>query len=368
MRRRVRPKKTEPVPVALGAVVREKLPLPVIYYTNHYGTFFAFAEDESSPAYICSCAEPAIRNLLRLERLLPEMRCADPLREAPLDSSYFPDVVAKASVGHSYDPLRAVRFRPRLCHRCNLATPTLRYCHEMYGGRFKQTFGWYINQTYLRLGIHPLSLEFLHDVCPREFQEQIAEVKRGQAQYLREEERLKAVVFGPKREDIPPDEILYWSNVRFSEAGPMIVARKKAARLTTAFTNTIENMTRQEFGVRKVGDAWVSETILYNIVCRIFPDSEVLRHDRPEWLGGLELDIYLPKLNVAVEYQGQQHFHPVKVWGGTKALELVRARDALKAKLCHERKVHLVLIDYTEPLAEEHVRAVLKEVGVLGDR
>jgi len=34
-----RPKKVEKSPISHGAIVRENLPYPVIYYPNSYGTF-----------------------------------------------------------------------------------------------------------------------------------------------------------------------------------------------------------------------------------------------------------------------------------------------------------------------------------------
>ncbi len=55
-----RPKKVAQAPVSLGAKAREKLPYSVVYYPNHYGAFFGFAEDESSPVVLCACSETAI--------------------------------------------------------------------------------------------------------------------------------------------------------------------------------------------------------------------------------------------------------------------------------------------------------------------
>jgi hypothetical protein len=139
----------------------------------------------------------------------------------------------------------------------------------------------------------------------------------------------------------------------------MRVLGRRRAQTHRTLTRKIENIARQEFGVRKVGEGWVSETILYQIVGRVFAGDEVIRHHRPGWLGGLELDIYVPTSRLAFEYQGQQHFHPVPAWGGQRALEEVRARDARKAKTCREMGVRLVTVDYTEPLTEDYVRSLI---------
>jgi hypothetical protein len=81
-------------PVSLGSVIRENLPYPVVYYPNHYGTFFAFGEDKSSQATLCLCAEPAIENLIRLKRENPRPYNAHPLRRAIFDSWFFPNIIA----------------------------------------------------------------------------------------------------------------------------------------------------------------------------------------------------------------------------------------------------------------------------------
>ncbi|MFQ6019012.1 MAG: hypothetical protein ACE5KF_12565, partial [Kiloniellaceae bacterium] len=128
-------------------IVWEELPFPVVYYPNHYGTFFAFAEDENSKEiFLCACAEGAIQNALALEKIFPEPPNSDPLRMAPLKSGLFPEVLAECSLSVGS---KAIQFKSGLCHRCNLKAPSLSYCAEMYGGLFKQSYGWYINQTYL---------------------------------------------------------------------------------------------------------------------------------------------------------------------------------------------------------------------------
>jgi hypothetical protein len=234
----------------------------------------------------------------------------------------------------------------------------------MYGTRFIQHFGWYVNQEYLRLGIMPVSLRFLDDVCPPEFQELIRRANELSQAFQEEERRLMDIASGPAGQGIAPDEITYWRNVREEEAQEMISLRRKSARATRRVTKRIENIVRAEFGFKKVGEAWVSETLLFQLVSRILRDCNVVRHYRPEWLDGLELDIYVPSLNLALEYQGQQHFHPVPAWGGEEALMELKERDRKKASICSERNVRLVTFHYTEPLTEEHVRLRVEETGI----
>jgi len=326
--------------------------------------FFAFAKDESSPVVLCLCSKPIIENLIRLKKLTEPSLNSNPLRMAPLDSWFFPDIIAKKSLKYAHNPTESLEFVEGLCHRCNLITPSLRYCHEMYGVEFIQHFGWYYNQAYLRLGIYPRSYIYLPEVCPSEYQEDIKKCKEAQLEYQHEYDRLIAIVYGPDRNDITENEITYLHNIKMGEEKEMIRLRREARQLERAFTIKIENLVRQELGFKNVGEGWVSETILYQIVQRILCKHEILCHYRPDWLDGLELDIYIPSLKLAFEYQGEQHFYPLDVWGGKKALQDLRFRDTRKVEICNNLNISLITIDYTEPLAEDYIRKILIENGL----
>lgn len=73
---------------------------------------------------------------------------------------------------------------------------------------------------------------------------------------------------------------------------------------------------------------------------------------RPEWLKNpktnrnLELDGYNEELKLGFEYNGLQHYEPVKAWGGEKKyLDLVE-KDKLKASKCEELGIKLIIIPY----------------------
>lgn len=61
----------------------------------------------------------------------------------------------------------------------------------------------------------------------------------------------------------------------------------------------------------------------------------------------LPFDIYLPEYNVVIEYDGRQHFEPVKRWGGEAALESCREHDRIKDKFLLDNEIHLLRIAYT---------------------
>lgn len=118
-----------------------------------------------------------------------------------------------------------------------------------------------------------------------------------------------------------------------------------------------ENIVRVEDGVPRIGEGWVSEAVLKHIVAQALePLGYEVRHRvRPEWLGGLELDIYVPDLSLALEYMGEQHYFPVERFGGEEGLRLVKDRDRRKAEICKKRGVALLLFRYDEPLTSEYV-------------
>jgi hypothetical protein len=76
-------------------------------------------------------------------------------------------------------------------------------------------------------------------------------------------------------------------------------------------TREAENTVREELEIPRVGEGWVSETNLFYEIKTALPDTTVLHHARPVWLGRQHLDILLPELRIAVEFQGVQHDQPV---------------------------------------------------------
>jgi CO dehydrogenase/acetyl-CoA synthase alpha subunit len=78
----------------------------------------------------------------------------------------------------------------------------------------------------------------------------------------------------------------------------------------------------------------------------------------------LQIDIWLPGIKLAIEYDGKQHFKPVKMFGGKKGLRLTQKRDKLKDQLIaqHPEDIkHFIRIKYDEPITKEHIQERLKQ-------
>lgn len=126
------------------------------------------------------------------------------------------------------------------------------------------------------------------------------------------------------------------------------------------------NMAREELGFKKIGERFVTETELYRIIKAIFPNNKVIHHYKAKWLEKQEIDIFVPHLNLAVEYDGIQHFKPIKAWGGEEGLKKNIERDKIKEEKCKENNVTLIRFTYKENelLSENYVKSKLKEYGV----
>lgn len=75
-----------------------------------------------------------------------------------------------------------------------------------------------------------------------------------------------------------------------------------------------------------------------------FPNIKINYNDR-EILNGVELDIYIPTLDLAFELNGIFHYEPI--FGKTK-FDKVKDKDLQKFKLCHDMNISLCIIDTSQ--------------------
>lgn len=76
------------------------------------------------------------------------------------------------------------------------------------------------------------------------------------------------------------------------------------------------------------------------------------------------LDFFLPNYNMAIEYQGVQHFKPVDFSGSgeeysIKVLERQKERDRIKKELCNIHGIKIYYVMYNENV-EEKVLNIIK--------
>jgi len=123
-----------------------------------------------------------------------------------------------------------------------------------------------------------------------------------------------------------------------------------------------ENLLRDKHGIPKIGEGWVSEMKLYDLIKAVFP--EVQHHATPAWLKPQHLDVFVPSRKLAFEYQGKQHLEAVDFFGGRESFENTVSRDRLKAQKCKAKGVILIQWLYTEPIDQPTLMEKLRQVGV----
>jgi len=60
----------------------------------------------------------------------------------------------------------------------------------------------------------------------------------------------------------------------------------------------------------------------------------------------LPFDFYLPNKNMLIEFDGEQHFVPLKHFGGSEAFKTIQENDSIKTNYSKERNLELLRLDY----------------------
>jgi very-short-patch-repair endonuclease len=67
----------------------------------------------------------------------------------------------------------------------------------------------------------------------------------------------------------------------------------------------------------------------------------------------LPFDFYLPNYNIAIEYDGKQHFEPIEYFGGIISFERTVKHDNIKNEYCKNNGILLLRIPYFKNVEEE---------------
>ena len=113
-------------------------------------------------------------------------------------------------------------------------------------------------------------------------------------------------------------------------AQPISEARTFINNFRKRVNNEIESIYSILLQNKRIPITWKSEYELYSLVKRVFPDT--CFQYKADWLSKQSLDIYIPSLKVAIEYQGKQHYEPV--------VFLVESRHMLRMSREIEKKLN----------------------------
>jgi len=292
-----------------GTIAREELPYPIVNYPGHYGTFFAFQRKGRGKLSVCSCAREAVSNYIKLKLSDHSNHYQREPDDPIFESNDFPkklvDELSEKSFKQDLSLIDRITFQIGLCHECNEKIPSLRYCHKMYGSIFAQNFGWYVNKKYFEYGIDPSVVDLDPTICSQKI--------------------LDAIDFDPSY------TYSYYLQLQKESQKAAEDLWEKRNKMHFKLSELIQNEVRLKFGHKKLGETWTTETMLFYIIKSQYPQYYIRRHFRPDFLEGLELDIYIEELKIGIEYQGIQHFQPIEHWGGQAAFAKLVERENFKA-------------------------------------
>ncbi len=109
-----------------------------------------------------------------------------------------------------------------------------------------------------------------------------------------------------------------------------------------------ENAFRLSRGLPEIGKGWVSEASLFELIKSNYPDA--IFQWSASWLGRQSIDVYVPSIKTAFEYQGQQHYQAVELFGGEEGLLATQSRDRIKRERLAKQGVRLIEWHYSMPI------------------
>ncbi len=110
----------------------------------------------------------------------------------------------------------------------------------------------------------------------------------------------------------------------------------------------IENDFRSSLGIRFREFGSDSEATVYYFVNKYLPTHNIMLQYSPDWLKPQRIDLFIKELNLAIEYQGEQHFFAIEYYGGEAAFKKHQENDAKKYLLCEATGIKLEYINYSE--------------------
>lgn len=89
---------------------------------------------------------------------------------------------------------------------------------------------------------------------------------------------------------------------------------------------------------------------------RIFPNQIIKLEHNVADRGSLFIDIYLPALSIAFEYDGEQHFKYIEHFHGSRrGFAESRKRDLSKDDACAAKGITLIRVAYNEPMDHDSI-------------
>ena len=82
------------------------------------------------------------------------------------------------------------------------------------------------------------------------------------------------------------------------------------------------------------------------------------RRNKEKGLTKIVIDFYIKDAKTVIEYNGQQHYETVGIYGGEEQFAKQLERDEEVKRICEQRKLNLLIIPYTD---YDHIGDILEE-------
>jgi len=104
----------------------------------------------------------------------------------------------------------------------------------------------------------------------------------------------------------------------------------------------------------------VNEMLLYKFIKESLPNYTIINQYKDNFLNGQVLDIFIKELNIAIEYQGIQHFKPVKYFGGEEKYIYTVKMDKLKREKCINNGIKLFYFSLEKNYPKEYLDTIYR--------
>jgi len=140
------------------------------------------------------------------------------------------------------------------------------------------------------------------------------------------------------------------------------IGESSLERCFASYMVAAENAFRRDRSIPEIGRGWVSEVALLDLVRDSWPSA--VHQWRPGFLGLQSVDIFVPEEQLAIEYQGQQHYEAVDLFGGEEGLLMTQERDQRKRELLRLQDIKLLEWPYDAPIRREELLNRLRRLGI----
>lgn len=123
------------------------------------------------------------------------------------------------------------------------------------------------------------------------------------------------------------------------------------------FWQTPHHHTTSKSGCPKCARHDVSEKRLLSVLKENF--QNITYQYSPDFLKGVNgkrqsIDIFLPDVNIGIEYQGRQHFMPITKFGGETEFQKTCERDLRKYSICKQNGISILYFTYDTKIPDSY--------------